>query len=252
MGPEIGHGPDAGYVREALLNVVSMCCVLNEERNIERYCQVYERFVDTMVICDGGSTDNTVKLAKQFPKVDVVHFDKLIDFGGIPSNPLEEIHNFAYKATKKHNPDWIVTDECDSLPTFVLQKSIREILEGAVKDIIGVTRVYIVGNDEYFPALSMKGFFGWAHRPDKVNGHYGGNKFAGIPRPDFPHPDTELWRELEPPLSLLHYGWPDKETVAFKTKRYKANGALPPHESASAIPLNAGKSFMLPGWAVWN
>lgn len=231
-------------------NLVVMCVVLNEERNIERYCRVYSRIANKIVICDGGSTDRTVELAKRFPKTDVVHFDGLMDFDGHPWTPLGEHHNFAYEAAVKHEPDWIITDECDSLPTKALQDVARFALATSDRDVIGVGRVYILGKDRYFPALSLKGYFGWAHRPEYVDGHYRDTTHLGIPRPEFPHPNTGLWNNLDEPFALLHYGWPDEETVLEKTARYRASGSLPPY--GTPIPLNAGKIIDLPGWATWK
>lgn len=236
------------------MRVAVMCCVLNEERNIERYCQVYSRFVDDIVICDGGSTDRTVELAKRSRKVQVVHFEEQMEFGGIPWNPLGKMHNFAYEAARKLRPDWIITDECDSLPTQALQKTARSKMliemEKSRFNVIGVRRIYVLGKDKFYPQLSLKGYFGWAHRPDRIDGCYRTSTHKGIPRPDFPHPDTGSWRMLDPPLALLHYGWPDEETVIFKTRRYRASGVLPEH--GTAIPSGAGPIVPLPEWATWN
>ena len=227
-----------------------MCVVLNEERNIERYCEVYSKFADTILICDGGSVDQTVELAEAFPKADVVHFDGLMDFDGHPWTPLGEHHNFAYDAAMKHDPDWIITDEADSLPTLALQKNTRSNMAKTDLNIIGVGRMYILGSDQYFPELSFGGYFGWAHRPSKIDGHYGTERHLGIPRPLFPHPNTGLWQNLDPPMALLHYGWPDDETVAAKLKRYRASGSLPPY--GTPIPDEAGETVDLPEWAEWN
>ena len=236
-----------------MIKIVVMCCVLNEERNIERYCEVYSRFTDKIVICDGGSTDRTVELAEGFPKVNVVHFGELKDFNGIPCNPLGPMHNFAYRAVLEKSPDWIITDEADSLPTLELQRTARSIMILTAQDIVGAGRIYMIGKDDYFPALSMQGYFGWAHQPREVDGRYGETKFAGIPRPYFPHPEGAFaarWRKLDQPLALLHDGWPNEEVVNFKTRRYRLNGAL--REGGTAIPAYAGQSEPLPGWAKWN
>ena len=230
------------------MRVVAMCCTLNEERNIERYCEVYSRFTDAIVICDGGSTDRTVKLAQKFSKVNVVHFDELLSFEGFPWNPKGKQHNFAYAAVMESAPDWIITDECDSVPTVSLQKQIRPIMRATSIPVIGAMRVYVLGENFYFPKMSLGGFFGWAHRPGKVNASYGEETHRGLRRKNFPPADT--WTNLNPPHALLHYGWPDEETVRFKTKRYRAVGNLPP--SGRAIPPYAGVAADLPRWAKWN
>jgi glycosyltransferase involved in cell wall biosynthesis len=235
------------------MKVVVMCCVLNEERNIERFCQIYSQIADVIVLCDGGSTDRTVELANQYAKVDIVRFGKVKDFDGIPANPLGPMHNFGYKVALNHKPEWVITDEADSLPTIYLQENVLRFMETTKKDVIGAGRLYILGSSMYFPDLSLKGYFGWAHRPEKVNGWYGETKFAGIPRPDFPHPEgpySDRWLKLDEPSGLLHYGWPSQAVIDFKTERYRANGALPPQ--GTAIPSNAGEVERLPEWATWT
>lgn len=225
-----------------------MCCTLNEERNIERYCEVYSRFADSIVICDGGSTDRTVELAEDFTKVRVVHFEEQMEFDGIPWNPKGIQHNFAYAAAMEDGPDWIITDECDSIPTLTLQKGIRSEMKHSVLDVVGAKRLYVLGQNRFFPDLSLLGYFGWAHRPDKVDASYGGDLMRGLRRLSFPAPYT--WHDLSPPRALLHYGWPDEETVIFKTKRYRATGGLSPQ--GHAIPSDAGTPAPLPEWAIWN
>ena len=232
------------------MNVVVMCCTLNEERNIERYCEVYSRFANRILICDGGSTDATIELAEGFPKVEVIKFARLMDFGGYPWNPLGELHNFAYKAAKKFNPDWIITDECDSIPTRELQEAIRWKMYKSTSDTIGVGRMYITGVDYYFPNLSLMGYFAWAHRPNKIDGSYWeGNHFA-LRREPVPPADSGHWQALAQPFALLHYGWPNKGVVAYKTMQKRASGSLP--EKGTPIPEGAGKPMPLPEWARWN
>ncbi|NGX44884.1 MAG: hypothetical protein K940chlam2_00024 [Chlamydiae bacterium] len=233
------------------MRVVVMCCTLNEERNIERYCEVYSRIADTIVICDGGSTDKTIELARGFDKVHLVRFEEQMNLDGIPWNPKGKQHNFAYDVVMENNPDWIITDECDSVPTRHLQENTRSLMEKAdviENGVIGVKRIYILGENEFYPALSLEGYFGWAHRPEKADSSYGEETPKGLRRKLFPNHET--WHSIEEPNALLHYGWPDKETVEFKTMRYRATGGLP--ASGHAIPSYAGVPQALPEWAKWN
>jgi glycosyltransferase involved in cell wall biosynthesis len=231
------------------MRVVVMCCTLNEELNIERYCKVYSRFADIILICDGGSTDRTVQLAESFPKVEVVHFEEVKSFGGIPWNPKGKQYSFAYSAVIEYNPDWIIVDECDSIPTLPLQKDIRALMKVERNlDVIGLTRLYVLEETQFFPALSLGGFYGWAHRAATVNGDFDRSDDLKHLRPYFPDPNT--WRNINPPYALLHFGWPSADAVSFKTRRYRAVGVLPGH--GDAIPSDAGPAVPLPKWAKWN
>ena len=230
------------------MKIVVMCCTLNEERNIERYCEVYSRFADTIVICDGGSTDRTIELTRNFPKVRVVHFEELMDFDGIPWNPKGRQYNYGLAVALKLNPSWMIIDECDSVPTVALQESVRSLMLETSSGVIGVMRIYLLGEDKFYPSLSLSGYYGWAFRPEEVDASYDESTVIAHQRLNFPRPSA--WRNIDAPRGLLHYGWPDEETAALKTKRYRAIGRLPPQ--GTAIPSDAGEPAPLPEWANWN
>lgn len=230
------------------MKIAVMCCTLNEERNIKTLCEVYSRFVDHIVICDGGSTDRTIEIARTFPKVLTVLFDKRITYGDFEWNPKGAQHNAGLQAALHLNPSWIITDECDSLPTVALQRDARGVMETTRIPVLGVQRIYMIGADQYFPNLSLDGHFGWAFRPGFVNGRYCEEKPTGLRRPNFP--SAHSWYKFYDPYVLMHNGWPDEETVQMKTARYKATGRMPEH--GSAIPDYAGEPEPLPEWATWS
>jgi len=43
----------------------------NEKEHIEKFCESYSQFVDTILVADGGSTDDTVLIASKYPKVKI-------------------------------------------------------------------------------------------------------------------------------------------------------------------------------------
>ena len=42
------------------MKIVATCRTLNEEANIERFCESYSQFADQIIVADGGSTDRAV------------------------------------------------------------------------------------------------------------------------------------------------------------------------------------------------
>lgn len=229
------------------MNVVTLCCTLNEERNIGRFCEVYGGFADWIVICDGGSTDKTVEIALRYPEVQVVHFEEQMDFGGIKWNHKGKQYSLGLRAARTFGADWITVDDCDSVPTLALRDSIRSIMRKTRADVIGVQRLYVIGESEFFPTMSLKGHHGWAFRAELDTGYYE-SKHMGLPRRNFP--DIETWHKIGPPYGLLHYGWPDEATIQMKLARYRAIGKLPSY--GSVIPPHAGEPAPLPDWAIWK
>ena len=52
------------------MNVVVICRTRDETRNIARFCRAYA-WADSILIADGGSTDTTLDIARQFKNVQV-------------------------------------------------------------------------------------------------------------------------------------------------------------------------------------
>lgn len=57
------------------MNTISLCMICkNEERFIAQCLESVHPYVDQIIVCDTGSTDRTVEIAKSFPKVTVSYF----------------------------------------------------------------------------------------------------------------------------------------------------------------------------------
>jgi glycosyltransferase involved in cell wall biosynthesis len=70
------------------MKIVATVRTLNEESNIRKFCESYSQFADSILIADGGSTDNTVLLASEYSKVDVDYFMDVVECdGGFFRNP---------------------------------------------------------------------------------------------------------------------------------------------------------------------
>jgi glycosyltransferase involved in cell wall biosynthesis len=85
----------------------------NEETNIKRCLEAVDDFVDEIVVVDGQSTDNTVILAKNFPKVRLI---------STPNLPMFHINKqMAIDACKS---DWILQLDTDEVVSNELKSEI--------------------------------------------------------------------------------------------------------------------------------
>ena len=79
------------------MRVIVLARTLNEERNIARFCRCYAR-ADAILVADGGSTDRTVDIARQFENVEVRQFRERTLWS------LQNAFTEVYKDRFKRNP----------------------------------------------------------------------------------------------------------------------------------------------------
>jgi SAM-dependent methyltransferase len=228
-------------VAEKRENIVVAVRCFNEEKHIEGFLRGYD-FADTIVVSDGGSTDNSIELLRKNPKVVLLHYDTRETVNGQTWNPDAGHMNFVLDAAKTFEPDWLIFDDMDCHPNYRLRENAREILKQAKEPQVNVFRLYMWGEREFFPA--MNGYFDdkytslWAWRPNLVNIHADPSVRHGTLVGIHPTPEVIL-----PPVCLLHRSW-NPETIDQKIKRYNKLDLPMTH------PFEfAGKLEPLPEWA---
>lgn len=222
--------------------VVAVRC-RNEEKNIERFLHGYD-FADSIVVSDGGSTDNSVSLLKRNGKVILHHFTEEETVGGETWN-LDAPHmNFVLNKAKELEPDWVIFDDLDCAPNKRLRDRARTLLSVAQFDYLQVNafRLYLWGDSEFFPKMNnyfKEGWTSlWAWRPSKIN----------ITADESVRHGTMIGLSATPysieiPMCLLHKSW-HPDTIEKKVVRYNALGLN------MDSPLDfAGKPEPLPDWA---
>ena len=229
------------------MNIVVAVRCYNEEKNIERFLRCYD-FADHIVISDGGSDDRSVEIAESNPKVTLCHFDQYEERDGMKWNPDAPHMNFVLDKAKELNPDWLIFDDMDDVPTRKLQQNARSIFEGLEpqEHQVNAFRLYLWGYDKYFPWMNRNFDIDytslWAWRPDKLNIHADVSFHHGTLTGLAPH--TDNIRRMLPPYSLLHYSW-NPETIDYKRHKYATFGIDMGH------PLEkSGELKTLPNWAV--
>jgi glycosyltransferase involved in cell wall biosynthesis len=218
----------------------------DEEHRIGQFCESYKD-ADLILVADGGSVDNTINIAESYLNTLVIRFRGRTHLKkGHWRNNDSDHANFLFKyAYEKLNPDWIIFDDCDIRPNYLLRRYYRSILEQTDKDVVLAVRVYLWGTEQYFPQLSspLGEEFGqgslWAWRgnldlwtvdvPPAFTFRIG-NKDVKDFREDA---KTE---EILFPFCLLHYSWDDPDRVEKKIKYYRESGFIPNMQH----PLNFG------------
>lgn len=224
------------------MNIVVAVRCYNEAKNIERFMRCYD-FADTIVVSDGGSTDDSVSMLEKYPKVKLVHYGNYEIIAGHRWNPDAMHMNFVMDAAKELKPDWLIFDDMDDVPNTALQQMARTLLEKVVdKPQVNAFRLYMWGEDQFFPYMN-RDFHPdyrslWAWKPDEVDIHADiairhGTIVGTIDEP----------YGLDIPYCLLHYSW-SPETIQEKVDRYNNLGLPMQH------PFEfAGNLQKLPDWA---
>lgn len=218
---------------------------LNEEANIADFCRCYG-WANVILVTDGGSTDETVQIAESLPRVkvrDVSHLQ--IPMAGTALGfvtPEPHQTNIGIKWAVEQGADWIIRDEADCWPNPALRLEARELLDAAAEPSMFLYRLYLWGEERYFPRYNKAGQSLWAWRPDRVNIYFDesrplANGLKGLP----PVAQRLL---LEQPYVCLHHFCPDQATVERKIQHYAAIGSRWIHPLASIY----APPEPLPGW----
>lgn len=230
----------------------------DESHNIEKFCLSYAD-ADKILVADGGSMDNTVELAKQFPNVEVREFTERTPMqNGLWRNNDSHHANFLFDWADEYDYDWLIYDDCDCIPNYLLRQDYRKIMEETTDNVIMVTRIYFWGTVHHFPDMAKPGvdhtqyeptLFAWRKevklRTINIPPAYDFQIRDGIRITNFQAQDKVL--NLFPPYALLHYSWIDPERVKYKVWNYVASGLIP----GFASPLEfAGHLELLEEWMV--
>ena len=103
---------------------LSVCIIsFNEEKNIRYPLDSAYDFADEIILIDGGSTDDTVNVAKSYgEKVKIFNFD----------NPKNFLRN-KQRAIEKAQGEWIFQLDADEAVSEELKKEIKSIITGPIK-----------------------------------------------------------------------------------------------------------------------
>lgn len=226
------------------MGIITVCRTLNEERNIELFCEEYSKISDRILIVDGGSEDKTIELAEGFDKVKVATFAPRVYRDDIWRNPHGLHLNYMFYWAIAEGAEWIIYDDCDSVPNAHLKKAVPEYFKNPNVDSIMVRRLYIYKNEGHFPKMTEAGSAKWAWRAnikvrasetDPWNHHM---KFRGG--------GTSV--RIETPCCLLHHSWPDDEEIERKAAFYRIAKKMPEHQKWHPNVFG-GKMEALPEYA---
>lgn len=230
------------------MKIITIVRTLNEERNIEKFLNGYS-FSDEIIISDGGSTDETYKIAsriakKFYPRMTITwnDFDKDARVpnltGGYFTHEPKQI-NWLIDEAKKHGADWIIYDDCDCWPNFELLIRARMVFDMAEKEgykRLLIKRLYVYKGNWYFPEMNKPGASLWAWKPNDcaVYCKEEDPKESGMVQ------DTSVnTYTIDPPYVLLHNFAQSEKHIKQKMAWYKAKGQpqLHPKEGCGILKL---------------
>lgn len=235
------------------MKIIATARAKDEEKNIRQWCESYSEFADILLVADGGSEDNTVKIASEYPKVKIRKYDKKVYLAdGSWRNPDGDHIQFLVDWATELGGDWIVHQDIDQRPNKLLKQDVRDILLTIDGDYLQVTQIFLWGKDQYFPLLScpggvwMQGLWAWRLSTnlkiiDKMP-HY----MFSIDGQE-PTDINKIGRQvnIQPPYCFMHYGWQTEEETENHVKYYRNTGLIPD----MAHPLNfAGSPAPLLEW----
>jgi glycosyltransferase involved in cell wall biosynthesis len=212
------------------LNRLSVVVItLDEARDLPR-CLESVAWADEIVVVDSGSTDGTLELCRDWPKVRLVE-QPFLGFG-----PQKRF------AVAQASHDWVLSLDADEVVTAELAAALREFLAGDPAGLAGATltrrmvflgRVFRHGRDSRQRLLRLF---------DRRRGN-----FTGAPvheRVEVDGPTAALAG------TLLHYSYRDLSDYFEKFNRYTSLTAMRMHENGRKVGV--GGIIVRPPWAFLN
>lgn len=217
------------------MKIIATARARDEEKHIRQWCESYSEFADILLIADGGSKDRTVKIALEYPKVQVRNYDvevKLRD--GTMRNPDGDHIQFLVDWATELKGDWIVHQDMDQRPNKYLKQDARIIMEDMDDDFLCVTQIFLWGKDMYFPKMSDFGN-GWAQGlwAWRLNTHL--KILDRMPHYEFSldgHTSLDVDKSgrnlnVQPPYCFMHYGWQTNDETVEHVEYYRKTGLIP-------------------------
>lgn len=236
------------------MKIIATVRTYNEAEHIDDFCKSYSQFADQILVADGGSTDNTVLMASQYPKVKVDYFLTTVECqGGIRRNPDGPHIQFLVDWAVAEGADWIVHQDCDQRPNKFLKEDIRDILATTTEDFVCVTQIFLWGTEHYFPKMAAEES-GWHQGLWTWRANIGLKIIDKMPHYEFSLDGQKSIdinkcgpKRLMPPYCFMHYGWSTPEKTDAHVKYYRKSGLIP----GMTHPLQSGGSLSpLKDWMI--
>lgn len=202
-------------------------------------------FASRIVICDGGSDDNSKELALQDPRVEWVEFtERVPGVHGGWRNPEGAHVNALLDAMEAHQPDWVWLTEMDAIPNRALQEALPAVLN-TDQSLMSSYLCYLApdGRSHYPQLMLGPGYTCW--RPGLGRATNLTDPFEGQ---GALHVSGGPGLELQPPLVRIHFTFYSEAHVHAKAAWYRlVHGIDQPHPDERCGPREP-----LPDWAVWK
>jgi glycosyltransferase involved in cell wall biosynthesis len=209
---------------------------LNESGRIGKFCTAYKD-ADAILVADGGSTDDTIDIARKFENVQIRNFTERTQLqNGYWRNPDSAHINFLIDWAHSLDFDWLIEDDCDCRPNYLLKKDYRKIFEAPGIDIVMAPRFYLWLETKHFPHL-VRPFPDHIEYTPSLWAWRSSLDLRTIPNPpalDFSINgkfvttfDVVPNLKLYPPYALLHHSWETIEQVNAKHEGYRNSGLIP-------------------------